>query len=82
MCPQKLHKGRADCESDGLQHKMTMAATLDADTITLTRGTSVCEILLFGAHVRSWRVGGTEQLFVSSASQPAPKALRGGVPIW
>lgn len=56
---------------------------VSADAVVLHRasGGATAEVTLFGAHVRSWKVGGAEQMFVSSASQPAPKALRGGVPI-
>lgn len=52
------------------------------DTVVLRRGASRCEVTKFGAHVSAWTLGdGMAQLFMSSASEPAPKPLRGGIPI-
>ncbi|KAG8470377.1 hypothetical protein KFE25_008798 [Diacronema lutheri] len=61
----------------------TSSVIVDSGAVVLRRASgATCEVTLFGAHVRSWKpTGGAEQLFVSSASQPPPKALRGGVPI-
>ncbi|KAJ1633702.1 aldose 1-epimerase [Pavlovales sp. CCMP2436] len=57
------------------------AATSDSVVLKHPSG-ACCEITLFGAHLRSWKLAdGSEQMFVSSKSSPAPKALRGGVPI-
>lgn len=50
-------------------------------TATLPTGESI-EVLLYGAHVISWKCGGRENLFMSDkAHLDGSKAVRGGVPL-
>ncbi|KAI3631398.1 hypothetical protein MIR68_010888 [Amoeboaphelidium protococcarum] len=53
-----------------------------SDRIILSTQNSSAEVLLYGATVLSWKVGGVEQLFLSKkAILDGSKAVRGGIPI-
>ena len=50
-------------------------------TATLPTGETI-EVLLFGAHVISWKSGGRENLFLSEkAHLDGSKPVRGGIPL-
>ncbi|KAJ3027749.1 UNVERIFIED_CONTAM: hypothetical protein HDU68_003194 [Siphonaria sp. JEL0065] len=59
-----------------------MSVTLSDQKVVIFFGSSSAEIYFFGATVTSWKVNGTEKLFLSSkAVLDGSKAVRGGIPL-